>query len=142
MTRRVEHCVVLARKISLVRSSAKGPKWELLIFGYFSVAPHFLIMSNPHFCNFCKNHGVATRVSHLHRQNCPWKDCACILCSRIRQRNFYRRNLSKSSATSTATTLAASSASISTVTAASVIAAANSTKSTGVTSAAAARAGK
>lgn len=57
------HCFG-GEKISLVRYSAKGPKWELLIFDHFSVAPHFLIMSNPHFCNFCKHHGVTTRVCH------------------------------------------------------------------------------
>ena len=50
-------------------------------------------MSGPHFCNFWKNHGMLARVSHIHRPNCPWRECICPTCSRIRRRNEYRRSI-------------------------------------------------
>ena len=57
----------------------------------------FNIMSRPHFCNYCKNHGVVTRISHGHAKNCPWRECVCALCMRTRNRNLYRRSLNKRS---------------------------------------------
>ena len=51
----------------------------------------------PHFCNYCKNHGVVTGISHGHAKNCPWRECVCALCMRTRNRNLYRRSLNKRS---------------------------------------------
>ena len=97
-------------------------------------------MSAPHFCNFCKNHGVPTRFTYAHKFSCPWSECACELCNRLRQRNHYRRTLATSrrnaatSATCTATTATGGASAFPMV--------ANGTKTTGATSSAAARAGK
>ncbi|CAH3151419.1 unnamed protein product [Porites lobata] len=95
-------------------------------------------MSAPHFCNFCKNHGVPTRFTYAHKFSCPWSECACELCNRLRQRNHYRRTLATSrrnaatSATCTATTATGGASAFPMV--------ANGTKTTGATSSAAARA--
>ena len=97
-------------------------------------------MSAPHFCNFCKNHGVPTRFTYAHKFSCPWSECAFELCNRLRQRNHYRRTLATSrrnaatSATCTATTATGEASAFPMV--------ANGTKTTGATSSAAARAGK
>ena len=55
------------------------------------------IMSRPHFCNCCKNHGTMTRISHGHAKNCPWREYVCTLCMRARSRNLYWRSLKKKS---------------------------------------------
>ena len=103
-------------------------------------------MPCPHFCNFCKNHGVSTRVTHAHRASCPWKDCVCLNCTRTRHRNSYHRNLRNvetSTVTSTTTTpVAAVVGTLGTVSAANVLAVANSGQKASATSVAAARAGK
>ncbi|XP_068740120.1 uncharacterized protein [Montipora capricornis] len=103
-------------------------------------------MPGPHFCNFCKNHGVSTRVTHAHRASCPWKDCVCLNCTRTRHRNSYHRNLRNietSTVTSTTTTpVAAVAGTLGTVSAANVLAVANSGQKASATSVAAARAAK
>ena len=55
------------------------------------------IMSRPHFCNCCKNHGTMTCISHGHAKNCPWREYVCTLCMRARSRNLYWRSLKKRS---------------------------------------------
>ena len=101
----------------------------------------FAAMSGPHFCNFCKNHGVLTRVSHFHRQNCPWRECICPPCSGIRRRNEFRRSINRATTSTTTSSPEAGLSGLGTVSAAAVLSTANAATVDGsATSAAAARA--
>ena len=103
----------------------------------------FAAMSGPHFCNVCKNHWVLTRVSHIHRQNCPWRECVYPPCTRIRRQNEFGRSINRAiTSTSTASTEAGPSGLL-TVSAAALLSTANAATADGsATFDAAARAGK
>lgn len=108
--------------------------------------PFFVNMSGvPHYCNYCRNHGVVSRASSVHKRNCPWAECGCCHCTRLRRRNLLRRELRvgetgrETSSTDSVTTTDP----LASVSAASVVAVANASGNvTSTTSAAAARAGK
>ena len=70
--------------------SFRGAKKNVLVRGLL----FFVNMSGvPHYCNYCQNHRVVSRASSVHKRNCPWAECGCCHCTRLRRRNLLRREL-------------------------------------------------